>query len=227
MKLSSTLRIPFKWENRHPILLDRCLYIPGFFDRHDSWQPIAWEDPQIFGNHNPIHMEFCSGNGQWICEKAKKNPHINFVAVEKRFDRARKIWANLKRDNITNLLVVCSDDLIYAKHYVPLNSVSYFYINFPDPWPKLRHAKHRLMRPEFLKVCERIVTDHAMAMFTTDDTDYANLAVSTLLESSFWKPKHLPPYLICDLPDFGDSYFCDLWKSKGKNIYHLQFEKAL
>lgn len=227
MKLSSNLKIPFKWENRHSVLLDRCLYIPGFFDRHDNWQIITWEDPQIFGNSNPIHIEFCSGNGQWICEKAKQNPHINWVAVEKRFDRARKIWANLKRDNIPNLFVVCSEALIYVKYYIPQNSVSYFYINFPDPWPKLRHAKHRLMRSEFLKACERIVTPSATAMFTSDDKDYADIAVSTVLESSFWRPKHPFPHLICDIPDFGDSYFYDLWKSKGKNIYHLQFERTL
>lgn len=109
----------------------------------------------MFGNSRPIVIEYCSGNGQWICNQAKNNPHLNWVAVEKRFDRARKIWGGLHRENLTNLIVICAEAVVYTRYYMPRSSVSELYVNFPDPWPKLRHAKHRLIRSEFLKEVEK------------------------------------------------------------------------
>lgn len=226
MKTSADLRIPFVWEDRYPVLLEKCLYIPGFFEGHGSWKRIAWSDPRIFGNENQIVIEYCSGNGQWICDRALKNPHQNFVAVEKRFDRARKIWARLHRENIPNLFVVCGEAVTFTQYYVPENSVSEIFVNFPDPWPKLRHAKHRLIREEFTKAIETILIPKGRAIFTTDDKPYADQMLEVLLKTN-WKSLCPDPFFVTDLPDFGSSYFCDLWKKKGRTIYHLLFEVAL
>src|SRR4051812_938783 len=138
MKTASDLRIPFTWSERHTVFLDKCLYIPSFYEGHSEWRPLLWEDPELFGNQQPVIVEYCSGNGQWIAERAKQNPHINWVAVEKRFDRASQIWAKMKRENISNIFVVCGDGAIFTRYYAPAKSVSEIYINFPDPWPKLR-----------------------------------------------------------------------------------------
>jgi tRNA (guanine-N7-)-methyltransferase len=97
-------------------------------------------------------------------------------------------------------------------------------VNFPDPWPKLRHAKHRLIRAEFLEEIEKILIPGGKAYFTTDDRPYVDQMLEVVLGRLPWKSTIPSPHFKTDVPDFGGSYFCDLWKRKGRSIYHLQFE---
>lgn len=201
-------------------MLDRCLYIPTHYEQHQDWKPTCFEDPSIFGNTQPVVIEYCSGNGEWICNRAKKEPLFNWIAVEKRFDRAQKIWARLHRENIQNLFVVCGEGVTFSRHYVPKLSVSKIFVNFPDPWPKPRHAKHRLIRAEFLEEIEKILIPSGKAFFTTDDRPYLELMMETVQNRYQWKKLSFTT----DNSDFGGSYFLDLWKKKGRTIYHLDFE---
>ena len=219
MKNASDLRIPFTWEDRHPVLLDRCLYIPSHYTKHEEWKIIPWEDPSVFGNKKPVVIEYCSGNGEWICSRAKMEPHLNWVAVEKRFDRSRKIWARLHREKIENLFVVCAEAFVFTKFYVPKRSVAKVFVNFPDPWPKLRHAKHRLIQGEFLQEMESVLMETSQVNFTTDDQVYADQMLEVVSLRPSWK-------FLEGVEDssFGRSFFFDLWKSRGREIKYLHFE---
>lgn len=214
-----SFKIPFTWENRHPVFLEKCLYIPGFYDAHDAWEKVGFDHPSFFGNTNPVAIEYCSGNGEWIFNMAKKEPQMNWIAVEKRFDRARKIWSGIKRENIPNLFVVCGEGLAFSRYYAPKTSVSKIYVNFPDPWPKLRHAKHRLIKEDFLSEIEKILIPNAHVFFTTDDKPYADQMLETAQ-----RPRWEKENFTTDIPNFGTSYFSDLWKKQGRTIYHLDFK---
>ncbi|HSX14215.1 MAG TPA: tRNA (guanosine(46)-N7)-methyltransferase TrmB [Chlamydiales bacterium] len=205
------LKIPYTWEERRPVLLDSFLYVPPVYDKHHEWQKTP-----LFADSKPIVIEYCSGNGEWICRKAKNEPDVHWIAVEKRFDRSRKIWGRLKQQNLPNLVVVCGEALTFTKFYMDEKSVSKIYVNFPDPWPKLRHAKHRLVRPEFLEEVEKILLPKAKAIFTTDDPKYAE----QMQEIIQWKKLQVTT----DISDFGSSYFLDLWKQKGCMIYQMEYE---
>ena len=99
----SDLIIPFKFENRRPIIINRLLFVPRNYDKHSEFK-----EKKYFVNSNPIHVEYCSGNGDWIIQKAKENPNINFIAVEMKFDRARKIWVKMHNDKVDN----CSQEIL-------------------------------------------------------------------------------------------------------------------
>ena len=150
------LKSPFSFEERTPLLKDGVLYVPEYYDNHSAFGHLDWK--VIFGNTNPVSIEFCSGNGEWIIQKAQDNPDTNWVAVELQFERVRKIYSKRHNLGINNLLIVCGEALTFARHYVADASVEQAYINFPDPWPKKRHAKHRLIKPPFPKELARIVT---------------------------------------------------------------------
>lgn len=223
MKKANELRIPFTWQERHPILLDRCFYIPGHF-AHDAAGPkLIWESPSLFGNQNPVAIEFCSGNGEWISEKARQYPDQNWVAVEKRFDRARKIWGSLQRSELNNLFVVCAEAFTFSRYYAPLNSVSQIFINFPDPWPKPRHAKHRLISPPFLLELEKILIDQKTVIIATDDRPYVDQILEVFAQHPHWKPVFPNPYFTDEWPGFGDSFFSRLWVGKGLSTHYLQY----
>ncbi len=223
MKKASDLRIPFTWEERRPIILDRAMYIPGYYDKHDQWGRLNWADPQFFGNDKPVVIEFCCGNGQWIGEQAQKYPDWNWIGVDRLFERARKVWAKIHRENIPNLFVVCADALTFVRHYVPELSISATHVNFPDPWPKLRHAKNRLVNQDFLKELSAILAPSAKAHFATDNFPYVEWMLNEFSLSPRWTSVHPSPYYVTNIADFGRSFFNDLWMKQGRTIYHLEY----
>ncbi|HLB52529.1 MAG TPA: tRNA (guanine(46)-N(7))-methyltransferase TrmB [Chlamydiales bacterium] len=227
MKKAKDLKIPFSWEERRPVILENFFYIPSLYDRHGEWVPLQWSDPQLFGNEAPVILEFCSGNGQWICERAKEHPECNWVALDIRFDRCRKTWCRLHREKLSNLFVICGDAKILVQHYLPTLSLERFYVNFPDPWPKLRHAKHRLIQTPFIDAAAELLLPGKEAIFVTDDPTYAKQMATVLCKSSSLKPLLPYPHYELNPKEYGSSYFHDLWVEKGRLIHKLIFQKWL
>ncbi|HSX11245.1 MAG TPA: tRNA (guanosine(46)-N7)-methyltransferase TrmB [Chlamydiales bacterium] len=212
MKTAKDLIIPFTWQERRPIFLDRFFYIPGHYECRPETIPF-FETPQ------PIIVEYCSGNGQWIGDRARQNPQFNWIAVEKQFERARKIWLKSHRESIPNLSIVCGDALTFTRYFAPL--VSEVYVNFPDPWPKRRHAKHRLIQAEFLQAVAKIVQPGGQAICVTDHPAYA-----TEMAQEFAKcPEWTFLFNVNEWPDYGRSFFNDLWIGQGRTINYLSHER--
>jgi tRNA (guanine-N7-)-methyltransferase len=182
---------------------------------------IPWSDERIFSQNLPVCLEYCSGNGEWICNKAKQHPDLNWVAVEKRFDRSKKIWMKMKKRGLSNLFVICGEGLIATQHYIPIGTISEFFINFPDPWPKLKHAKHRLITAPFLDKMATICKANSLTTIVTDDFVYANQILDETALSKSWRPLMPPPYYAINPPNYGTSFFSELWKQKGRTIYQI------
>src|ERR1700731_3962169 len=129
----------FTFEERRPLLADQVFYVPYYYEAYENYAlpPLC----NLFGNEYPICVEYCSGNGDWILERAKLNPEKNWIAVEKRFDRVQKIWSKLKNRGISNLFVVCGEAFTFTRFYLLNGAIEEVYINFPDPWPKHCHTK--------------------------------------------------------------------------------------
>lgn len=214
MKTAKDLKIPFVWADRHPILLEKFFYLPTPYPHGEKSFP-------FFEKEQPVVIEYCSGNGQWIGERALQNPHLNWIAVEKRFERARKIWLKIFRENIPNLCVVCGEALLFTRYYAPF-PVSEIYVNFPDPWPKRRHGKNRLVEPEFLQELLRIVPSGGRATCVTDDAHYASEMSAAFAQCPAWTLL----FHSHEWPDYGRSYFKDLWLQKGRAIHYLSYERG-
>jgi tRNA (guanine-N7-)-methyltransferase len=125
---------------------------------------------QIFGRKNPIHIEIGSGKAAFLLNQAKAQPDVNFLGIE----WARKFYRysvdRIGRWGLKNVRIIRTDAVHFLINFVPDNFVDCFHIYFPDPWPKKRHHKRRLLTPvnlEHLLRCLvpagtiRIVTDHA------------------------------------------------------------------
>lgn len=212
MKEAKDLIIPFSWQERHPILLEKFFYVPSPYEHQEK--PICF-----FEEEKPIVIEYCSGNGQWIAQKAKHFPQVNWLAVEKRFDRARKIWLKSFKQNLANLCTVCSEGVIFTRYYAP--KVQEVFINFPDPWPKRRHAGHRLVRKTFLEELAKIVVVGGSVTCVTDDDLYAHQMLKEFENDPSWKLR----FHSHEWPDYGSSFFHELWKQAGRTIHYLSFEK--
>ncbi|MFN0065573.1 MAG: tRNA (guanosine(46)-N7)-methyltransferase TrmB [Chlamydiales bacterium] len=209
------LKSPYCFEDRRPCLQDGVFYVPEYYHQHEAFSLPHWE--KIFDNANPVGIEFCAGNGDWIVEKATTHPESNWVAVEIRFDRVRKIWSKRENRGLKNLLIVCGEARTFVTHYV--DEVQEVFVNFPDPWPKKRHEKHRLMQKDFLAELERIV--RGSVIFVTDDKIYWESTLSLFGKSSLFSD----PQFLKEVEGYRNSYFETLWREKGRNIYYTKFIK--
>lgn len=220
------LKPPFaKGEKRCALISDRVWYIPEEESGEEFSFP-GWNHPDLFGNDNPVCVEYCSGNGEWIANKAKENPSINWVAVEIRFMRTRKIWSKIKNRGLANLIVICGEAMQVTNRYFPSSSIHHIYVNFPDPWPKRRHAKNRLIQPIFSKEMERITLPTGGLTLVTDDENYSQQMIDVVMATPGYQSIHPDPYYVTERENYGVSWFELLWREKGKSIRFHQFNKV-
>lgn len=219
------LKFPFEWEARSPLLQDDVLYVPKHYELHDVWSKKNLLG-KYFSRFTSISVEYCAGNGEWIAEKAKENLNTLWIAVEKRFDRVRKIWAKKHNFSLDNLFIVCGDAFTFTKYYLPSNVVDKVFVNFPDPWPKARHAKHRVLQDCFVMEMARVVKERGEVVWVTDDAPYSLQILTEMLQAKIWYPSFSSPFYTTDWPAYGTSFFEALWKERGREIRYMKFEKT-
>ena len=217
------LKCPFKWNERQPFLMSKVLFVPHHYFEHEAWVCPEFDDLRMFGRRAPVFVEYCSGNGDWVIQKAKENPEYNWIAVEKRFDRVRKIWSKMNNENVTNLLVVSGEAWTFSHYYLKENSVDGCYINFPDPWPKGKHVKHRLFHDLFVQEMSRVLKGVSKATVATDDPLWARRIFDAMESNPCWKSLFTDPFYVTELGSYGFSFFDQLWRDEGRTIHYLQF----
>lgn len=217
------LKRPFKWEERTPLLQDGVFFVPEYYARYEEFTFPHWEN--LFGNLKPVRIEYCSGNGAWITSCASADPMSNWVAIEKRFDRVQKIWSKMKNNNLENLLAISGEGLLVTKQYFKSESVDEIFINFPDPWPKRKHAKNRIVQKPFVDEMYRILKKKGKVTIVTDDPDYSEIISQEMCPSNRFAPNFPKPHYVHELANYGTSYFEELWRSKGKSIRYHCFTK--
>jgi tRNA (guanine-N7-)-methyltransferase len=218
------LHSPTKTVSSPIIIQDKVWYLPARADISQFQFP-GWISESLFNREAPIFIEYCSGNGTWIAEKAQEFPEYNWLAVEKRFDRTRKIWSKIKNLNLQNLVVACAEGLSLSKSFFPPLSIQHIFINFPDPWPKKRHFKHRIISSTLLEEILRTLSPGGLFTFVTDDQPYSELFLEIIEPfSSFFQPVGLMPRHPPE--DYGTSFFDSLFRSQGKPIFFHELKKT-
>lgn len=133
---------------------------------------------EIFGNDNPIHLEIGMGKGNFIIDKATKNPDINFIGVEMYESVMCRALEKLQDKDLPNLKLICMDamglDNIFDKE------IDTIYLNFSDPWPKKRHAKRRLTSHVFLPIYDKVFRDEKIIVQKTDNVGLFESSIVSL-----------------------------------------------
>jgi tRNA (guanine-N7-)-methyltransferase len=122
---------------------------------------------EIFKNDNPIHLEIGMGKGNFIIDKALKNPDINFIGVELYESVMCRALEKLQDKDLPNLKLICMD--AKGLENVFDSEIDTIYLNFSDPWPKKRHAKRRLTSHVFLPIYDKIFKNEKIIIQKTDN----------------------------------------------------------
>jgi tRNA (guanine-N7-)-methyltransferase len=141
-------------------------------------------DPaQIFGNPRPTRLEIGFGNGEALVALATADPECNFLGVEMHRPGVGHLLLALERQGIDNLRVLRRDATELLHQALPAASLDGVYLFFPDPWPKQRHHKRRIVQPPFLADLARVLRPGGSLHMATDWEDYAQHML-TLLEAA-------------------------------------------
>ena len=134
-------------------------------------KPIDWA--ALFGNEKPVELEIGCGKGTFLTRQAKARKDTNFFGIEWARFYWRTMCDRLRRNGCAdNARAIRADASLFVKDYVADDSLAAVHIYFPDPWPKARHHKRRLIQPEFLVEVQRMLKVGGRVQVVTDHADY-------------------------------------------------------
>ncbi len=127
----------------------------------------------FFGAAGPIEIEIGCGKGGFLVEYCERHPDLPFLGLEKEPEIAYFAAGRLaKRPHLKHARLVLGDAFHFFRDYVPVNTVQAFHMYFPDPWPKKRHHKNRLMAEPFMEQVRRAALPGARFYWGTDHEEY-------------------------------------------------------
>ncbi|MCC6915983.1 tRNA (guanosine(46)-N7)-methyltransferase TrmB [Nitrosomonas sp.] len=128
---------------------------------------------QIFGRTSPKILEIGSGMGETTAEIAGQHPEKDFIAIEVHAPGVGSLLDRIEKRGLTNLRIIPHDAKQVLQHMLARESLDGIHIFFPDPWPKARHHKRRLVQPDLVSLlCDRLKPGGYLHV-ATDWEDYA------------------------------------------------------
>lgn len=172
---------------------------------------------KIFGRKAPLHVDLGCGDGLFLCALAQRVPDKNFLGIERLLNRVR-ISAR-KAATLDNVRLLRMESSYAVRYLLPAESVERFYLLFPDPWPKRRHHRRRIVTPDFLSSIHSALQRSGSIYIATDDVDYFR-KISEFAESN---PGFAIGVADVDLPQ---SKFGRIFRERGAPIQWLELRKV-
>jgi tRNA (guanine-N7-)-methyltransferase len=133
-------------------------------------EPLALKE--LFSSPQPLEVELGCGDASFLVEWAQRHPEKNFIGVERLLGRISKLDRKGRRAGLKNLRGVRIESSYFLQYLLPAHSASAIHIYFPDPWPKKKHHKNRLIRPGFPPIVQTALAPGGIVFLRTDDAPY-------------------------------------------------------
>jgi len=127
---------------------------------------------ELFPQARPLEVELGCGDASFLVEYARRNPEINFIGVERLLGRIQKLDKKGRRTGLVNTRGVRIESAYFLEYLLPAHCATALHIYFPDPWPKKKHRRHRLINTQFPTLAQRALADKGIVYLRTDDLDY-------------------------------------------------------
>lgn len=174
---------------------------------------------QWFGNTNPVILEIGSGKGRFLISTALEQADVNFIGIEKSLHYHRLIRDRVMKRQLQNIRLINHDAFLVLRDMIPDASIAELHIYFPDPWPRKKEQKRRIIRPEALAEIRRVLAQGGSAIYVTDHQSYFEVA-APLIEAAFRAERRVPG------PDEGPrTNYEAKYRAEGRPIYEVRFWK--
>ncbi len=176
---------------------------------------------------SPLEVEIGPGKDDFIIRVAEASPGVRFLAIECNRERVDSLCRKIKRAGVGNVRVFFGDARTALARLLRPGQVRAFHIHFPDPWPKRRHARHRLIQPVVTaQLADRLAPGGQLNLFT-DVRPYAEQALACLEATPGLLNRLGPGKWATDLPGHHETVYEKKRRAAGSMIYYLLFAKAL
>ena len=185
--------------------------------------PLCWKG--IFGSIAPVEVEIGFGKCGFLIDIATQNSSTNFLGIELSRKYYRKGIKKIQRTELDNVKLLWGEAFHIFKQYMPDSSIANIYVNFPDPWPKKRHAKRRLLNADFASLavqklvpsgCIEIATDVESYMEETLEAFQANETYDLLYYKTSKQPELQRQYV----SDYEQGFL-----DEGKIMHYAKYQK--
>jgi tRNA (guanine-N7-)-methyltransferase len=181
---------------------------------------------ELYPAPGPIIIEIGSGKGRFLFKVALENPDKNFLGIEKSLKYSRILNRRAKKENLNNLRLLNTEAGYFVSKYIPENSVSEYHIYFPDPWPKKRYNKRRLVNPAFLQALIPSLKPGGHIHYATDFKEYFDQMIEISRANEGIKEisyKEIDPK--DENPESALTNYERKYLIQGKQIYKASYEK--
>ena len=180
---------------------------------------VALDFQELFGNRNPVALEIGSGKGRFLIGAASDQPDRNFLGIEKSLHYHRLIGERVKKCGLQNVRIINHDAFLVMQKMIADGSVSEIHIYFPDPWPRKREQKRRIIRAEALAEMKRVLVEGGSGVYVTDHQEYFEIA-APLIASVFRSETRVP-----GADDPPRTNYEAKYRQEGRPIYEVRFWK--
>ena len=174
----------------------------------------------VYGRVAPLEVDLGCGEGSFLTAVARETPNHDFLGIERLLGRVRSAGRRIERAGLTNVRVTRFEISYAVEYLLPPSSVTAFYLLFPDPWPKRRHAPRRLVTENFLASLHRALVPSGTVRIATDEAGYFHQITRLASESS----------LFATMPDAlehgATTKFERRFRAQGLPIHRLELRKA-
>jgi tRNA (guanine-N7-)-methyltransferase len=175
---------------------------------------------KLFPTNQPLEVELGSGDASFLVDYARQHPELNFIGVERLLGRLRKLGRKGRRAGLTNLRGVRIESSYFLEWLLPRDTASAMHIYFPDPWPKKKHLKNRLINERFPELACAALRPGGVVYLRTDDGDYFGQMTRVFAGATMFRPTRTPPELAGMLTDFEREF-----QMRGLRTLHAAYQR--
>jgi tRNA (guanine-N7-)-methyltransferase len=197
---------------------------PTFLHWEESGPAPSWSE--IFGNNHPLALEIGCGVGDFIVQMAALHPDLNFIALDFYNKGCIKTCKRVDKSGLANVRVLRAEARSFIDSCIPAATLRTVIINCPDPWPKLRHRKRRLVNSGFATYLSRFMETEADFYFATDFVDYGLDVAEFMDVQSEYINQLAPDTFRHALAGYPVSKYMRRFLDLGQPIYYVHYRKS-
>jgi tRNA (guanine-N7-)-methyltransferase len=183
--------------------------------------PLEMQD--VLNNTNELALEIGFGYGDFLIQMAKERPDLNYVGIEIKRNRFKRAVNTFLKQKINNVKLLHMDATMALHEVFKPSTFIEVYINFPDPWPKDRHKKHRIINNSFLDKLSKIMKPRGLLEITSDHRDYIEHMLTVFDQNSGFKNSFESPGYTNTLTNRPLTKYEIEYRMEGREIFYLSY----